>query len=85
MKLNAAKLGISAGLAFAIIWFFCSLFVWLLPTAMMDMSGHMVHGAFEGMTWHITASGVVLGLIAWTFVAGVTSWLIAVIYNKSIE
>lgn len=82
MKLDATKLGLASGGAFAIIWLICSVLVMLIPTGMMEMTGQMMHADLSTMQWHIGIGGVVLGAIAWSLVAGVTGWLIATIYNR---
>lgn len=49
---------------------------------MLGMSGHMVHGDFSDMGWHMTSLGFVVGLFAWSVTAGVIATLVAYIYNK---
>jgi hypothetical protein len=49
---------------------------------MLGMSGHMVHGDFSNMGWHMTSSGLLVGLFAWSIVAGLIAALIANIYNR---
>ncbi len=85
MKLDATKFGIAAGGAFAIIWVICSLFVFSMPVGMMNMSGHMSHTDWQGMQWHMGFGGLLIGLVAWTLVAGFTGWLIATLYNKQLD
>ena len=82
MKLDTSKIAISSAAAFALVWLLCSLLVLALPSSMMNMSGHMVHGDLSDMGWHMTFTGVALGLLAWSFVAGLTGGLIAYVYNK---
>lgn len=85
MKLNETKFGLSVGLAFAIIWVVCSILVLLLPMPIMSMSGDMVHMNTSGLNWTMGFAGFFVGLITWTFSAGVTGWLIAFIYNKLLD
>ena len=84
MKLNATKFGVASAVAFAILWVICSLFVVVMPGMMMEMSGHMVHTDLAGIQWHMGLTSVVIGLFAWSFVAGITGWLVATIYNRLI-
>tara|TARA_R110002096_G_scaffold327314_1_gene521384 strand:- start:7820 stop:8101 length:282 start_codon:yes stop_codon:yes gene_type:complete len=82
MKLDAVKFGIASALAFAVLWIICSIFVWIGPGMMMEMSGHMVHGDLSQMQWQISFSGVIIGLIIWSVMAGITGGLIVAFYNR---
>ena len=82
MKLDAIKFGLTSAIAFAILWVICSLLVWIGPRMMMEISGNMVHGDLSQMQWQISLSGIIVGLIIWSLLAGVTGWLIAAIYNR---
>lgn len=82
MKLDAMKFGIATAITFGLIWIICSALVLILPSLMMDMSGHMIHGDLSGMTWYMTFSGMVIGLIIWSLFSGLIAGLIAHIYNK---
>ncbi len=82
MKLNPVPFGSACALSFASIWILCSLLVVLIPTPMMQMGGHMIHTDLNMMSWTMTFFGFVIGLIAWSLWAGVTGWLIAIIYNR---
>lgn len=82
MKLNAIKLGYAAALSFTLLWVICSLMVWLMPVMMMGMTGNMMHSDWSQMGWHLSLSGMLIGLVGWSVAAGVSGWLIAVIYNK---
>lgn len=84
MKLNAIKFGVASAVAFAILWVVCSFLVVMMPGLMMEMSGHMVHTDLTEMQWHMGFAGVLIGLLAWSFVAGITGWLVAAIYNRLI-
>lgn len=85
MKLDATKFGIASAGAFAIIWTICSVFVMLMPETMMEMSGQMVHADLSAMRWNMGLTGVLFGLIAWSFISGITGWLIGVIYNRMLK
>jgi hypothetical protein len=82
MKLDAINFGLASAAAFSILWVICSLLVITIPTGMMQMSGDMVHGDLSSMQWSMGVQGIFIGLIGWSILAGVTGWLIAVIYNK---
>ena len=82
MKLDATKFGIATAVTFGLFWIVCSVLVMILPSLMMDMSGHMIHGDMSGMSWTMTFSGFVIGLIIWALFAGLIAGLIAHIYNK---
>ncbi len=82
MKIDANKIAVATGMAFAVIWAICSVFVVALPGRMMSMSGDMVHADFEtAMSWSLHWPGFFIGLIAWILVAAFTAWLIATFYN----
>ena len=54
----------------------------VMPMNMMGISGNMVHEDFSSMQWSMEIQGLFIGLMAWPFVAGISGWLIALIYNK---
>ena len=81
MKIHAIQFGIALALTFAIIWVVCSLLVWLLPAISLEITGHMVHANLAPMGWHLSLSGVLIGLVGWSLVAGITGFLLAYIYN----
>ncbi len=82
MKLDAKKFGLASAAAFAVLWIICSILVMVMPMNMMGITGNMVHGDFSSLQWSMGIQGMCYGLIAWSFVAGVSGWLIAIIYNK---
>lgn len=82
MRLDAKKFGLACALAAAILWVICSLFVTIMPVAMMNLSGHMVHGNFNGTQWQMGMHGLFFGLIFWAIMSGITAWLAATFYNK---
>jgi len=84
MKLDAAKFGLAAAYAVAVIWVFCSVLVALLPGMSMNMGGYMMHADFSGMSWHMGFAGFLVGLILWSLSAGIFGWLMAAIYNRLI-
>jgi hypothetical protein len=82
MKLDATKFGLAWAITFGVFWIICSVLVWMMPSMMMGMSGHMVHGDLSTMHWQLSLAGVLLGLVAWSLLAGITGWLAAVVYNR---
>lgn len=84
MKLNANALALAVGAATAIIWIFCSLIVGLMPVMSMTINSHMMHSDFTNMQWSLDFSGLTIGLVVWSLIAGVTAWLVAMFYNKFI-
>lgn len=85
MKIDALKFGLAASIIFAAAWVICSLFVISMPTAMMQMSGHMVHADFGQMSWNLGWIGFVYGLVAWSVVAGIMGSGIAAVYNRLVD
>ncbi|MBT8143024.1 MAG: hypothetical protein HKN88_08230 [Gammaproteobacteria bacterium] len=89
MKLNAAKLALSGALSTAILWILCSLFVVFSPDMMWNMTEHMTHMDFQSlghdMSWTMSMTGFMTGLIVWSLCSAVFLWLLAVIYNYIIE
>ena len=82
MTLNAFKFGMASAITAAILWLVCSLLVMVMPSMMLSMSGEMVHMQLNEMSWHLTLTGVVIGLVAWVVAAGIAGWLLAAIYNR---
>lgn len=82
MKLDAIKLGTATAIVIAVAWAICSLLVVYIPSGMMTMSGHMVHADLAQMGWSLTATGFLIGLIAWSAISGLVVWAIAALYNR---
>jgi hypothetical protein len=82
MKLDALKLGIATAIVFALFWVVCSILVVLIPIAMMQMSGHMIHADLGAMGWSMHWTGFVIGLVLWSMISGLLVWAIAGIYNR---
>ena len=81
MKLNANKFALAAAIGFAILWLLCSLLVALMPNQSMHVSNAMLHSSMSWQ-WNMHWPGLLIGLIAWSLTAGVSAWLIAIIYNR---
>lgn len=82
MKIDAMKLAIASTVVFAAAWVICSAFVISMPSAMMQMSGHMVHADFGRMGWQLSFAGFVYGLFAWSLGAGLITGATAALYNR---
>ncbi len=82
MNLNETRCAVAAGAAFAVLWIVYIPFVLALPGPSMWASGHMIHANLEAMHWTLTFGGFLTGLVAWSFFAAVTAWLIATFYNR---
>ncbi len=82
MKLDKFRFSLAIAAASALLRLVCSLFVFLMPRPMMNVTGHMMHGDFNTFHWTLTPFGVFYGLIAWTLFGGLLGWLIAFFYNN---
>ena len=85
MRIDASKLGLATAIVFAIVWIVCSLFVVIVPGAMMSISGHMLHGDLGGLNWTMHWTGFFVGLAAWTILLGVIVWAMAAVYNRLLQ
>lgn len=82
MKLQSMRFGLACALAFAVLWIVCTLLVWLSPTSMATVSSHMFHLEDSHFSFSLTLTGIAVGFVSWSLVAGVSGVLIAMIYNK---
>ena len=82
MKLDALKLGYATGIVFAVVWVICSIFVVVLPGAMMRMGGDMIHAELSGMQWSMHWTGFFVGLVLWTLLSALLAWAVASVYNR---
>ena len=85
MKVDAAKIGLSTGIVFGIVWIICSIFVVIVPAGMMQMSGMMIHGNLGNLGWTMNWAGFFVGLVAWSALAGVLVGATAALYNRLID
>lgn len=85
MKINPLYFGLSSAITAAILWILCSMFVFLVPSPMMNMSGHMMHANLSSMNWTLSFTGVLTGLIAWSLFAFIFAWALAYIYNLFVK
>jgi uncharacterized protein HemY len=82
MEISASKIGFAAGLATGVIWIICSIIVYLAPSAMTEMTGHMIHMDVSAINLTISIKGVLFGLIGWVVLIGAFAWFITLIYNR---
>lgn len=81
MKINSLNFALASAITAAIVWIVCSLLVWMMPGAMMNTTGNMVHMDMSKFGWVLSPIGVFWGLIVWSLFAGIFAWLLATIYN----
>ena len=81
MKIDSTKFALGAAITAAIVWMVCSMFVWMIPGGMTNVTTNMMHMDMARSGWTISPLGVVWGLIAWSLFAGIFAWLLATIYN----
>lgn len=82
MKINSLNFALASAITAAVFWIICSLFVWIMPGAMMNTTGNMVHMDMSKFGWMLSPFGVLWGLIVWSLFAGIFAWLLATIYNR---
>ncbi|MEK6947195.1 MAG: DUF5676 family membrane protein [Nanoarchaeota archaeon] len=83
-KLNANVVALSLGLTSAILYAVCLIIVAIVPVGMMGtFANNLQHSIdFSGMmTKSITLAGSVIGIIAWFFIAAVSGYIFALVYN----
>ena len=85
MKIQENAFAFACAAAFGLAWIVCSLLVIALPDMISTMTGNMLHTDWQGMGWHMSVLGLVIGGILWAFLAGVLGWLIARIYNRQLQ
>ena len=81
MKINPTAFGIACAAATTAVWLVLGLLWMALPIGMMDM-GSIESGNTAGGHMNMGITMLVYGLAGWSLLAGVTGWLIAMIYNR---
>ena len=81
MKINSLNLALASAVTAAIVWAICSLLVWTMPGAMMNVTGNMVHMEMGKSGWILSPLGFLWGLIIWSLFAGIFAWLLATVYK----
>ncbi len=82
MKIQPGQFALALAISAALLWVICSALVWLSPGMMMSMTENMLHADLANVTWQMTFSGMLIGLVVWTGIAAVTGGLVAGIYNQ---
>ena len=81
MTFNKIRFAITAALTVSALWILCGLFVYLAPTFMGAMTGHMLHMESSAIELSITTHGMLMGLVGWAVGAALFGWLFAFINN----
>ena len=80
--INRRKLAIASAVCAGVLWVICSLLVALFPNPMLQMTAHMLHVDVTQISWTLTWSGFLIGLLGWITLAGVTGIILSAIYNR---
>ncbi|MDP1630244.1 MAG: DUF5676 family membrane protein [Caulobacter sp.] len=80
--LKPVKLGLATAIVVAVLWAICSVLIMLAPSPMMQMTGQMVHADLQGVAWTMRWNGFWIGMVAWSAIAGLVTWAVALIYNR---
>ena len=81
MIFNTKRFAITAALTVSAIWVLCGVLVYLAPSFMGGMTGHMLHMESSNIKLTMTTHGMLMGLIGWTIGAAIFGWLFAFINN----
>ena len=81
MKINSLKLGLASAITAAVVWIICSMLIWMMPGAMMNMTTNLFHMEMGKSGFVLTPTGVIWGLIGWSLFAGIFAWILATIYS----
>ncbi len=81
MKINSLNLALASAITAAVVWAVCSLLVWTMPGAMMNLTGNMVHMDMSKSGFVLSPLGFLWGLVVWALFAGIFAWLLATVYN----
>tara|TARA_R110001592_G_scaffold158526_3_gene389645 strand:- start:173 stop:439 length:267 start_codon:yes stop_codon:yes gene_type:complete len=78
------RLSIAASIGVAVLWLFCSLFVWLAPELSAELTGHMLH--MDSQTeWRLTIPGVLIGGLIWMVMVFVLVFSSAFFFERFIK
>ena len=81
IKINALKFGLAGAITAAVVWIICSLLIWMMPGAMMNMTTNLFHMEMGKSGFVLSAVGVLWALVGWSLFGGIFAWLLATIYN----
>ena len=76
------QFSLASAITAAVFWSICSLMVALIPESMMQMTAHMLHVNLAYMTWTLTWSGFLLGLLSWSAFSGAVGLVLALVYKR---
>ena len=76
------KFSAACAVTAAILWVFCSAFVVAMPQPMMQMTAHMIHMDLPQISWAMSWSGFLLGLLSWVALSGIAGAVLAAVYNR---
>ena len=65
----------------ALFWVVCSALVVAMPQTMMQMTAHMLHMDLPQMSWAMSWSSFLLGLLSWSAFSGIAGAILALVYN----
>lgn len=82
MTLDARRLALATAIGTAILWLLCSAAVSVAPLPTMTVTGYMLHADLSELSWSLSWTAVLVGLVAWTISTAVAAWLIAWTYNR---
>lgn len=76
------KFAVASAATAAFLWIACSALVVILPEAMWQMTGHMLHIEMSQINWAMSWAGFCIGLISWSVAAGTAGGVLASIYSR---
>ncbi|MCX2982703.1 hypothetical protein EYC98_17715 [Halieaceae bacterium IMCC14734] len=76
------KFAVASAATAAFLWIACSALVAILPEAMWQMTGYMLHIEISQMNWAMNWTGFCIGLVSWSVVAGIAGGVLAAIYIR---
>ncbi len=81
MKINSLNFALASAITAAVVWLICSLLIWIMPGAMMNMIMNLFHLEMGKSGFMLSPLGVIWGLVGWSLFAGIFAWILATIYN----
>ena len=81
MKINPLNFAPAGAITAAVVWIICSLLVWMMPGAMMNLTTNLFHMEMGKSGFVLSPLGVLWGLVGWSLFAGIFAWILATIYN----
>ena len=59
MKINALNFALASAITAAVVWIICSLLVWMIPGAMMNMTTNLFHLEMAKSGFTLSPLGVI--------------------------